>query len=382
MAVLQKGTTFATGNQVTATNLNNLVDLGTFGTDAYDDITIGLDGTGSMYVKDAGISAAKLASNSVTTAKIADANVTPAKLSTGAPTWDTTTTTIYASLDFAAISTTTTAGTYGRSGNTVTITMAGHGMSTGMVADLTFTGGTGGAATNGSYPITYVSSSQFTIIDPTSGTITGSPACSRTAYYGNSTVRGSQTVAGNQTVTKDLSVGKDLSVTGALTVAGTTVNGLTIGTAQNSTSGTSIDFTSIPSWVKRVTVMLSGVGINANTYLLVQLGDSGGIENTGYLASSVLTSGYDIGNFTTGLAGFPVYDNSHTTTATWTGSLVFTNFGSNQWICSGLVSDSDGNHVVNTAGSKTLSATLDRIRITTNSGTAAFNAGQINIMYE
>lgn len=157
---------------------------------------------------------------------------------------------------------------------------------------------------------------------------------------------------------------------------------LTLGTAQNSTSGTSIDFTSIPSWVKRVTVMLSGVGINANTYLLVQLGDSGGIENTGYLASSVLTSGYDVGNFTTGLAGFPVYDNSHPTTATWTGSLVFTNFGSNQWICSGLVSDSDGNHVVNTAGSKTLSATLDRIRITTNSGTAAFNAGQINIMYE
>ena len=33
---------------------------------------------------------------------------------------------------------------------------------------------------------------------------------------------------------------------------------LTLGTAVASTSGTSIDFSSIPSWVKRVTVMFNG----------------------------------------------------------------------------------------------------------------------------
>ena len=57
---------------------------------------------------------------------------------------------------------------------------------------------------------------------------------------------------------------------------------LTLATAQNSTSGTSIDFTSIPSWVKRITVMFSSVSTSGSSNPLIQIGDSGGIENTGY----------------------------------------------------------------------------------------------------
>ena len=57
------------------------------------------------------------------------------------------------------------------------------------------------------------------------------------------------------------------------------------GTSQASTSGTSIDFTSIPSWVKRVTVMFNGVSSNGASQKLIQIG-SGSVTTTGYVASS------------------------------------------------------------------------------------------------
>lgn len=87
MAVLNKGHDFSDGDQVTADKLDNAVDAATFAAGAVDNASTQLSG-GAIIVKDAGVTAAKLATDSVTTTKIADANVTPAKLSTGAPTWD------------------------------------------------------------------------------------------------------------------------------------------------------------------------------------------------------------------------------------------------------------------------------------------------------
>ena len=80
---------------------------------------------------------------------------------------------------FLALFDTTTApvttATYGRSGTTVTITQAGHGLVTGQVIGIDFAAGTGGTATNGNYAVTVTNSSTFTITDINSGTITGSP---------------------------------------------------------------------------------------------------------------------------------------------------------------------------------------------------------------
>ena len=154
---------------------------------------------------------------------------------------------------------------------------------------------------------------------------------------------------------------------------------LTSATAQASTSGTSIDFTGIPSWVKRITVMLSGVSTNGTSGKLIQLGDSGGIETTGYLGGSQLVqqaAGFS-GLYST--SGFPI--NSIIATDILSGSMVFTLLENNIWTASGVFYNSS----IQTgycAGSKTLSSTLDRVRITTINGTDAFDAGSINIMYE
>ena len=79
MAVISKGQTFATGDQVSALKLNNLADNATFASGAVDNVSTQLSG-GAIVVKDSGVTTAKLNDGSVTTAKIADANVTTAKI--------------------------------------------------------------------------------------------------------------------------------------------------------------------------------------------------------------------------------------------------------------------------------------------------------------
>ena len=79
MAVISKGQTFATGDQVTALKLNNLADNATFAAGAVDNVSTQLSG-GAIIVKDGGVTTAKLNDSAVTTAKITDANVTTAKI--------------------------------------------------------------------------------------------------------------------------------------------------------------------------------------------------------------------------------------------------------------------------------------------------------------
>jgi len=153
---------------------------------------------------------------------------------------------------------------------------------------------------------------------------------------------------------------------------------LVSGTSVASTSGTSIDFTSIPSWVKRITVMFAGVSTNGTSSVLAQLGDAGGIETTGYGGSSTLLGTTAVtDNYTTGFG-----DRNQNAAAVRTGAWTLSLVGSNTWVCSGVIGRSDSTALTTTAGTKTLSDTLDRIRITTVGGINTFDAGSINILYE
>jgi hypothetical protein len=157
--------------------------------------------------------------------------------------------------------------------------------------------------------------------------------------------------------------------------------GITSGTAQASTSGTFIDFTGIPSTVKRITVMFSGVSTNGTSNLLIQLGDSGGVENTGYLGDGFSTVNNLVGNlnYTT---GFGIGNGNQTAASLSHGTFTITNLSGNNWTIFGAIAQSTSNVMNFTAGSKTLSDVLDRVRITTVNGTDTFDAGTINILYE
>jgi hypothetical protein len=158
----------------------------------------------------------------------------------------------------------------------------------------------------------------------------------------------------------------------------TGVGVLTAGTAV-SASGTSVDFTGIPSWVKRISIVYSGLSTNGSSSLLIQLGDSGGIETTGYISTTVTDDSTGGSAGTSSTSGFLIWQDSASYATQGIATII--NITGNNWVLSQagrLLST----NVTTSAGDKTLSATLDRVRITTANGTDAFDAGSINILYE
>jgi len=152
---------------------------------------------------------------------------------------------------------------------------------------------------------------------------------------------------------------------------------LTSGTTVASTSGTSIDFTSIPSWVKRITVMFNGVSTTGTSDVIVQIG-SGSIDTAGYSSGTLRVSAG--ATFTT---GFGVTGGANTAAILLGGAMQLLTIGSNIWVASGATGSSSAGAAYPSGGYKSaLSGTIDRVRITTVGGTDTFDAGSINILYE
>lgn len=188
-----------------------------------------------------------------------------------------------------------------------------------------------------------------------------------------------KTGTGSGTTAISIDASQNVTIAGTISASGGVSGGIRSGTVVTSTSGTSIDFTSIPSGVKRITVMFSGVSTNGSSNLQIQLGDSGGFETTGYnsvctrtagtaLQTNAVTSGFlvNIANANNALFGAYVI--------TLVSGFTYTEQGNS----------SDQTNTANyiSAGGKTLSDTLTQVRITTVNGTDTFDAGSINILYE
>lgn len=154
---------------------------------------------------------------------------------------------------------------------------------------------------------------------------------------------------------------------------------LTPKTAQASTSGTSIDFTSIPSWVNRITVMFNEVSTNGTSNKLVQLGTSSGVVSSGYVSTAIRVNTTTSTGGTTSTSGFVF--SSNIASETISGHVVLTLLGNNIWAASHTGKASTTICLFG-GGSVDLGGTLDRVRITTVNGTDAFDAGSINILYE
>ena len=155
------------------------------------------------------------------------------------------------------------------------------------------------------------------------------------------------------------------------------INTLTLGTPV-SASSTSVDFTGIPSWAERVTIVIASLSSNGTSNFQVQIG-SGSFTTSGYTSqassgatgSGQITSGF-IGTVSTGAAN------------SFSGSFILTHIGSNQWVSSSILAFVNVGAAVQVGGgnSGTLGGALDRVRITTIGGTDTFDAGTINIMYD
>jgi len=154
------------------------------------------------------------------------------------------------------------------------------------------------------------------------------------------------------------------------------------GTSVASTSGTSITFTGIPAWAKRITMMLNGVSTNGTSVIQIQLGTSGGFVTSGYSSTVGFVAGAAVsssGIFTTGfyVIGFSV------NTDTISGAFLFNNITGNVWsYLSTATRTGNVGTMFGSAVPQTLSGALTQIRLTTVNGTDTFDAGSVNILYE
>ena len=180
------------------------------------------------------------------------------------------------------------------------------------------------------------------------------------------TVTGASTLTGNT------------SVTGNLTLTGNASGIIKSGTAVASTSGTSIDFTGIPSTAKRITVMLNGVSVSGTSITSIQIG-SGSVANTGYISTGTSTSS----GGTSAASSTAMFLTGGTQGAATNiiGQFFICNVTGNTWTFNGGVLQNTAQNATG-YGSVTLGGVLDRVRITTVNGTDTFDAGTINIMWE
>lgn len=165
---------------------------------------------------------------------------------------------------------------------------------------------------------------------------------------------------------------------------GSQLTGLLKGGTTVTLSGTAVDFTGIPSTAKRIVVVLDGVSITGTpTTINLQLGKAAGMETSGYQSScGIASSGSASG--ATSTIGMQISWAGGAPVVGWTvATLVKT--GNNRWACAacgGLDNGGGVNYSFSGGGGKTLADTLDRLRITTSTGTDTFDAGTATVYWE
>lgn len=170
---------------------------------------------------------------------------------------------------------------------------------------------------------------------------------------------------------------QDASIQGADLAPGATA--IVRETAKASTSGVAVEFTGIPSWVRRITVLFNGVSTNGVNNILVQIGTGGSPTSSGY-------AGYSVFSWASGIvpvsstAGFPVFNNA--ASYNHYGELVLTNISGNTWVASGQFATAGTQGSIVSSGSVTLAGVLNYLRIVAANGTDTFDAGSINLLYE
>jgi hypothetical protein len=151
---------------------------------------------------------------------------------------------------------------------------------------------------------------------------------------------------------------------------------LVSGTSQATTSGTAVGFTGIPSWAKRITLLLNVVSASGGNNLLVQIG-SGSYTTTGYVSTAFYATTTPSTNSVTN--GFLIRsDNAGNNIF---GAMTLSSFGANLWVETWTGGGTSNNQVYAGGGLVTLSGALDRVQLITTS-TDTFDAGSINILYE
>ncbi len=220
---------------------------------------------------------------------------------------------------------------------------------------------------------------------PASGVMTNVTGTAASLTSGITNALKSATTTVNVSSATAPTSGQVLTATSSTAATWQTISaGLTLGTDTATTSGNTITFSSIPSGVKQITLSWRGGSTNNTGQIYVQIGDSGGLETTGYTGNTLILSTTPTISRTAWSAGSGALLANYTHAATvWDATLVATlvNASTNTWSFSVTSTNDAGSGAAPGtigAGNKSLSATLDRIAIITAN---TFDAGSVNIAY-
>lgn len=142
------------------------------------------------------------------------------------------------------------------------------------------------------------------------------------------------------------------------------------GGTQATSSGTTFDFSSIPSWVTHLEIIFAGNSLSGTDHFLIQLGDAGGLENSGYVSSAELG-----GAVSTSTAGFVVHNSGAANVHN--GVITIDKIGGTTWVAAGVVRNASSTGGT-ASGTKTLTEALDRVRVLAT-GANTFDAGNIAV---
>lgn len=187
----------------------------------------------------------------------------------------------------------------------------------------------------------------------------------------------SDTVAGKVELATSAEVQAGTDSVRAVTPAGLVAAKIIPQTSQNTTSGTYKEWTGIPAWVNRVTVMLNEVSTNGASDLLVQIG-AGSYATSGYVSASSLVYGTNLCTQSSVSSGFNIFSNDAGQTTT--GALTLVRMTGNIWVASGSLVRSTA-HPISLSGRISLGGALDRLKFTSVSGDT-FDGGSVNIAWE
>jgi hypothetical protein len=149
-----------------------------------------------------------------------------------------------------------------------------------------------------------------------------------------------------------------------------------------SATGASITFSGIPSWARRVTIVLDSLLMATSDTPIIQLGTSGGAETTNYASTAVAANGGNVNKYDPSFGvpgpGFVLTGSSGTTN---TGQIVLSHIGGNVWVAFGNVGGYALNNVYVMTGRKALAAALTQVIIKSQFG-ANLLSGAVNVFYE
>lgn len=147
------------------------------------------------------------------------------------------------------------------------------------------------------------------------------------------------------------------------------------------TGGTSIDFTGIPSWARRVTLLFDTLSTSGNSVVTVRVGNADPPEVTGYVGG---LAGESAGVMisTAFSSGFRL-EAACAATSSRRGRVVLERVSGNTWeACVSSSSVTGVSSHLSGAGSISLGGTLDRVRLTTEGGADTFDVVNVSLFWE